>query len=51
MEADVKNTGLRAADEVAEIYLIPPRTEVSPSLRVVAARLLVGLNPLTTAII
>jgi len=32
VEADVRNIGLRAGDEVAELYLIPPQTEVSPSL-------------------
>jgi beta-glucosidase len=32
IEADVKNTGSRAGDEVAELYLIPPHTNVSPAL-------------------
>jgi beta-glucosidase len=32
VEADVKNTGSRAGDEVAEVYLMPPRTDVSPKL-------------------
>jgi beta-glucosidase len=32
VEADVKNTGTRAGDEVAELYLTPPRTNVSPNL-------------------
>ena len=32
VEADVKNTGSRAGDEVAELYLTPPHTEVSPKL-------------------
>ena len=32
VEADVKNTGARAGDEVAEVYLTPPQTEVSPSV-------------------
>jgi beta-glucosidase len=32
VEADVKNTGVRAGDEVAELYLIPPKTMVSPQL-------------------
>jgi beta-glucosidase len=32
VEADVKNTGSRAGDEVAEVYLTPPQTEVSPSV-------------------
>jgi beta-glucosidase len=32
VEADVKNSGLRGGDEVAELYLVPPQTEVSPSL-------------------
>jgi beta-glucosidase len=32
VEADIKNTGSRAGDEVAELYLIPPHTNVSPGL-------------------
>ena len=32
VEADVKNTGTRDGDEVAELYLIPPQTAVSPQL-------------------
>ncbi len=32
VQADVTNTGTRAGDEVAELYLIPPQTSVSPSL-------------------
>jgi beta-glucosidase len=32
VEADVKNTGKRAGDEVAELYLTPPKTDVSPNL-------------------
>ena len=28
----MKNTGSRAGDEVAELYLTPPATEVSPAL-------------------
>ncbi|QMV19406.1 glycoside hydrolase family 3 protein [Granulicella sp. 5B5] len=32
VEADVKNTGKRAGDEVAEVYLTPPQTDVSPTL-------------------
>ena len=32
VEADVKNTGASAGDEVAELYLTPPKTEVSPKL-------------------
>jgi beta-glucosidase len=32
VEADVKNTGSRAGDEVAELYLTPPHTDVSPNL-------------------
>jgi beta-glucosidase len=32
VEADVKNTGSRAGDEVAELYLTPPHTVVSPNL-------------------
>jgi beta-glucosidase len=32
VEADVKNTGSRAGDEVAELYLTPPHTDVSPAL-------------------
>ncbi len=31
VEADVKNTGKRAGEEVAELYLIPPHTDVSPN--------------------
>jgi beta-glucosidase len=30
VEAEVRNTGSRAADEVAEVYLTPPKTDVSP---------------------
>jgi beta-glucosidase len=36
VEADVKNTGSHAGDEVAELYLTPPRTDVSPSLALAA---------------
>jgi beta-glucosidase len=32
VEADVTNTGKRAGDEVAELYLTPPHTDVSPRL-------------------
>ena len=32
VEADVKNTGTRSGDEVAELYLTPPHTDVSPNL-------------------
>jgi beta-glucosidase len=32
VEADVKNTGAQAGDEVAELYLAPPQTDVSPKL-------------------
>jgi len=32
VEADVKNTGASAGDEVAELYLTPPHTDVSPNL-------------------
>jgi beta-glucosidase len=32
VETDVKNTGTRAGDEVAELYLTPPHTNVSPNL-------------------
>jgi beta-glucosidase len=32
VEADVKNTGKLAGEEVAELYLMPPRTDVSPNL-------------------
>jgi beta-glucosidase len=32
VEADVKNAGPVEGDEVAELYLVPPRTDVSPSL-------------------
>jgi beta-glucosidase len=31
VEADVKNTGKLAGEEVAELYLTPPHTEVSPN--------------------
>ncbi|MGH9595783.1 MAG: fibronectin type III-like domain-contianing protein, partial [Edaphobacter sp.] len=31
VEADVKNTGKRAGEEVAELYLSPPHTDVSPN--------------------
>jgi beta-glucosidase len=31
VEADVKNTGKRAGEEVAELYLTPPHTDVSPN--------------------
>jgi beta-glucosidase len=30
VEADVRNTGARVGDEVAELYLTPPQTELSP---------------------
>ena len=32
VEADVKNTGTLPGDEVAELYLKPPQTDVSPKL-------------------
>jgi beta-glucosidase len=32
VEADIKNTGSQAGDEVAELYLTPPQTDVSPKL-------------------
>jgi beta-glucosidase len=32
VEADVKNTGSRAGDEVAELFLMPPKTAVSPAM-------------------
>ena len=32
VEADVRNTGKQAGDEVAELYLTPPQTPVSPTL-------------------
>jgi beta-glucosidase len=32
VEADVKNTGSLAGDEVAELYLKPPQTAISPKL-------------------
>jgi len=32
VEADVKNTGSVAGDEVAELYLIPPQTPIAPRL-------------------
>jgi beta-glucosidase len=31
VEADVTNTGKRSGEEVAELYLIPPHTDVSPN--------------------
>jgi beta-glucosidase len=31
VEADIKNTGKRAGEEVAELYLTPPHTDVSPN--------------------
>jgi beta-glucosidase len=31
IEADIKNTGKRAGEEVAELYLTPPHTDVSPN--------------------
>jgi beta-glucosidase len=31
VEADIKNTGSRAGEEVAELYLTPPHTDVSPN--------------------
>jgi beta-glucosidase len=32
VEADVRNTGKRAGDEVAQLYLIPPSSPASPAL-------------------
>ena len=32
VEADVTNTGMRAGDEVAQLYLIPPASPASPAL-------------------
>ena len=32
VEADVKNTGAAAGDEVAQLYLTPPQSSVSPAL-------------------
>jgi beta-glucosidase len=32
VEADVSNTGPLAGDEVAELYLHPPQTAISPRL-------------------
>ena len=32
VEAEVKNTGTRAGDEVAELYLTPPQSAVSPQV-------------------
>ena len=36
VEADVKNTGSLAGDEVAELYLTPPQTSASPALALAA---------------
>lgn len=36
VDADVKNTGRAAGDEVTEIYVTPPQTVVSPQLALVA---------------
>jgi beta-glucosidase len=38
VETDVKNTGTRAGDEVAELYLTPPHTDVSPNLALAGFR-------------
>jgi beta-glucosidase len=35
VEADVRNTGTAAGDEVAELYLKPPQTAISPRLALV----------------
>ena len=36
VEADVKNTGPMAGDEVAELYLVPPKTDLSPKSELIA---------------
>jgi beta-glucosidase len=36
VEADVRNTGSRAGDEVAEVYLVPPKTDISPKVKLAA---------------
>ena len=44
IEADVKNTGSMAGDEVAELYLIPPQTTLAPKQELVGFQRL-HLNP------
>ncbi len=44
VEADVKNTGDRGGDEVAELYLTPPKTDVSPNVALAGFQRL-HLNP------
>lgn len=36
VHATIKNTGKRAGDEVAQLYLTPPKTDVSPKLKLIA---------------
>lgn len=36
VEADVKNTGKLAGDEVAELYMMPPKTDLSPQRQLIA---------------
>jgi beta-glucosidase len=38
VETDVRNTGARAGDEVAELYITPPQTAVSPTVALQAFR-------------
>ena len=44
VEADVKNTGFLAGDEVAELYLVPPQSALAPK-QVLAGFERVHLNP------
>ena len=44
VEASVKNTGSRAGDEVAELYLIPPQSAIAPKLALAGFQRL-HLNP------
>jgi beta-glucosidase len=44
VDADVKNNGLLAGDEVAELYLRPPQTAISPKLALAGFQR-VQLNP------
>ena len=46
-EADVTNTGSTAGDEVAELYLAPPHTDVSPKVALAGFER-INLNPAET---